>query len=91
MLQAVTLRPLVELLRIRYAPVRFDFGPRYPQSDLPAAYDQRLNWMAFPADGSAVLERQAVAIEMFNAALSEIDAYDVITKFEDGLVVGDDA
>ena len=36
-----TLRPLAELLRIRFCPVRWDFGLRYLERDLPAdAYGQ---------------------------------------------------
>lgn len=30
-----TLRPLAEILRIRYCPVRWDFGMRYLDRDLP--------------------------------------------------------
>jgi len=32
----VTLAPLIELMRIRHCPDRFDFGPRYLDRDLPA-------------------------------------------------------
>lgn len=36
-----TLKPLAELLRMRYCPVRWDFGVRYLDRDLPpAVYDQ---------------------------------------------------
>lgn len=38
---ACTLRPLADLLRMRYCPVRWDFGVRYLDRDLPpAVYDQ---------------------------------------------------
>ena len=38
---AYTLRPLADLLRMRYCPVRWDFGVRYVDRDLPpAVYDQ---------------------------------------------------
>jgi hypothetical protein len=38
---AYTLKPLVELLRMRYCPVRWDFGMRYLERDLPpAVYDE---------------------------------------------------
>ena len=38
---ACTLKPLAELLRMRYCPVRWDFGVRYLERDLPfAVYDQ---------------------------------------------------
>jgi hypothetical protein len=38
---ACTLKPLADLLRMRYCPVRWDFGVRYLDRDLPpAVYDQ---------------------------------------------------
>src|SRR6185295_17891714 len=38
---AYTLRPLSDLLRMRYCPARWDFGVRYLDRDLPpAVYDQ---------------------------------------------------
>ncbi|MBC8144677.1 MAG: nucleotidyltransferase domain-containing protein, partial [bacterium] len=41
----VTFRPLVDILRIRYVPERFDFGSRYLQSDLSAELYLRLERM----------------------------------------------
>lgn len=47
---AYTLRPLAELLRMRYCPVRWDFGWRYLQRDLPPTTYARIRELAFVAD-----------------------------------------
>ena len=44
-----TLRPLVDLLRMRYCPVRWDFGMRYLETDLPRAVYDRLRPLVFVA------------------------------------------
>jgi predicted nucleotidyltransferase len=82
--QSVTLRPLVDLLRIRWAPERFDFGIRYLQYDLPARHYHQLEWMAVPVDGAEILERQAFAEKLFARTIAEIDRIGVIDLFERG-------
>ncbi|MGE0394386.1 MAG: hypothetical protein AB7N54_20775 [Alphaproteobacteria bacterium] len=47
---AYTLGPLVELLRMRYCPVRWDFGVRYVDRDLPPAVYDRFRDLAFSRD-----------------------------------------
>ena len=43
-----TIKPLVELLRMRHSPVRWDFGMRYLDRDLPpSVYDQVRDWRSF--------------------------------------------
>lgn len=44
----LTLKPLVELLRMRYAPDRFDFGFRYLDRDLPVELRAEVEWLALP-------------------------------------------
>jgi len=45
-----TLKPLVELLRMRYCPVRWDFGMRYLDRDLPADVYAQLRDLVFVRD-----------------------------------------
>ncbi len=55
-----TLRPLVELLRMRYCPLRWDFGMRYLDRDLPRPVFRELQDIMFvkdPNDLSAHLEK----------------------------------
>src|SRR4030095_39660 len=45
-----TLRPLAELLRVRYCPLRWDFRLRYLDRDLPPAVYKRFRDLAFVQD-----------------------------------------
>lgn len=47
---AYTLKPLVELLRIRHCPVRWDFGMRYLDRDLPPDVSARVRDLVFVRD-----------------------------------------
>lgn len=47
---SMLLAPLVELLRMRHCPVRFDFGMRYLERDLPEDLVARLVHLAYPRD-----------------------------------------
>ncbi|MGE0450288.1 MAG: hypothetical protein AB7Q29_11980 [Vicinamibacterales bacterium] len=47
---ACTLKPLAELLRLRHCPVRWDFGVRYLDRDLPPAVYARFRELAFVRD-----------------------------------------
>jgi len=70
--QIHTLRPLVELLRMRYCPERFDFGLRYLDRDLPREWRAEIERLAFPGpDTFLTLHRQAVA--HFEAQLEDLD------------------
>jgi hypothetical protein len=82
--QMTTLRPLIDVLRIRWCPERFDFGPRYLQYDLPGNHYRQLEWMALPTDGEGLLERQAFGVKLFEQTVEEIDRFDVIGAFERG-------
>lgn len=46
------LRGLVDLLRIRHCPARFDFGSRYLERDLPPAVRARLGLLLLPKDAA---------------------------------------
>ena len=80
--QMITLRPLVDALRIRYVPERFDFGTRYLQFDLPAGTYSMIEWLATPSDGAGILERQAEAVRLFEETVDDITRLDVIGAFE---------
>lgn len=47
---AYTLRPLAEILRMRYCPVRWDFGVRYIDRDLPDEPYRRFRELAYVHD-----------------------------------------
>lgn len=62
---ALTLRPLVELLRIVHAPARHDFGLRYLQRDLPAEVYARLEPLAFVGDPNHLIRQHSQAAAWF--------------------------
>ena len=47
---AYTMKPLAELLRMRYCPVRWDFGMRYLDRDLPPAVYNQVRDLVFIRD-----------------------------------------
>lgn len=67
---AHTLRPLVELLRIRYAPARHDFGMRYLQVDLPTEVHDRLAALAYVAGPDEIGARLPEAAAWFQELLA---------------------
>jgi len=59
--QSITLRHLVELLRIRHDPFRAAFGLRYLGHDLPGAVRRRLEPLIFVGSATELAERLAGA------------------------------
>jgi hypothetical protein len=62
------LRPLAELLRIRHCPVRWDFGLRYLDRDLPPDAYSRFGELTFVRDLDH-LEAQLASARAWGAAL----------------------
>ena len=69
-----TLRPLVELLRMRHCPDRFDFGLRYLDRDLPPDLYAEIERLASPPSIEQVEAYQARAEEIFNGTIHALDA-----------------
>jgi hypothetical protein len=69
---AWTLRPLVELLRIRHCPARYLFHTRYVQHDLPSAVVGRLSPMFFVRDAQDIAACRGEAERWVNALLEEL-------------------
>ena len=70
--QGYTLRPLVEALRIKHAPTRYNFHTRYLQYDLPGAAAQRLQRLYFVADAADIRAKRDEAERWFYQVLGEI-------------------
>lgn len=69
-----TLKPLVELLRMRYCPARWDFGMRYLQRDLPLpVYDELRNIM-FVSESVDLAEHHARAVAWGERLLRESES-----------------
>ena len=71
---ACTLKSLAELLRMRYCPVRWDFGVRYLDRDLsPVVYSQFRD-LAFIQDLGDLETKLARATAWGTALLLELDS-----------------
>lgn len=67
----LTLRPLVEILRIRYCPERFDFGLRYLTSDLPLEIAEQIESLVYVGNAGELENKQAAAVALFNKHVNE--------------------
>ena len=65
-------RPLIELLRIRHCPQRFDYGARYLDRDLPDSLRTEIESLALPGSLDEVEAFRARAQALFEATLAEM-------------------
>jgi hypothetical protein len=68
-----TVKPLAELLRMRYCPARWDFGMRYLDRDLPAAVGDQLRDLVFVRDLEDLAVKLARAETWGMALLQELN------------------
>jgi hypothetical protein len=71
--QSFTLRPLVEMLRIRHDPWRHDFDVRYLRRDLPKDAADRVAALALVRDLDDLLAKQSEAETWFRTLVRETD------------------
>jgi len=60
-----TLRPLLEVIRMRHCPQRYDYGPKYSRADLPAEVVARLERLFYVPGIAGIAGRQAEAEAWF--------------------------
>lgn len=72
-----TLRPLVEALRIHYAPARYNFRTRYVQYDFPPDVMSRLNDLYYVASPGELPEKRRQAERLFWETLAQIDLSEI--------------
>jgi len=70
----LTLKGLVEILRMRHCPDRWDFGLRYLDRDLPAEARQEVEELAYPLDPRELGRFRERAAARFEAELAAQDA-----------------
>ena len=73
---AHVLRPLVEVLRARYTPLRQDYGLRYLDDDLPADVYAEVVALTEVADLHAVAEALPRALALFDDTIAALQAED---------------
>ncbi len=66
--QVLCIRPLVEVLRMRYCPERFDYGPRYLDRDLPVDVREEMEAVSYPNSVGAIEGLQVKVATMFASA-----------------------
>ncbi|HWI63244.1 MAG TPA: hypothetical protein VNT75_15505 [Symbiobacteriaceae bacterium] len=74
---------LVEALRMRYAPWRYNFGPRYLQYDLPPAVYARVRSFYFLEGGEDLGRKKAEALQWLRETLAEVKQLDLIKLLEE--------
>jgi len=67
-----TLRPLVELLRMRHCPARWDFGLRYLHRDLPGPVYEELQEILFVGQPDDISDRLPKAVEWGESLLRDL-------------------
>ena len=75
--QGQTLRPLVEALRIRYNPIRYNFYTRYVYYELPPEVVGQLEPLFFVADLDDLRAKRETAERWFHETLDAIDLAEV--------------
>jgi hypothetical protein len=73
-----TLRPLADILRLTHCPVRWDFGMRYLDRDLPPDVYQRFRSLAFVQDNDDLAGKLDAAVMWGSALLNDL-AVDVVS------------
>ena len=69
-----TLKPLVELIRIKYCPHRWDFGMRYLEHDLPAAVYNELCRLMYVGESGELEEYLSKATSWAEQLLQELES-----------------
>jgi hypothetical protein len=71
--QGYTVRPLVELLRMRHCPDRYDFGVRYLDRDLPDALRREIADLVMPVSLEDLEAKRSRAEAIFRENLEALD------------------
>lgn len=71
---SVTIRPLVELLRMRYAPDLFDYGMRYLDRDLPPERFAAIEELVLVPEFARIEEYRARAEAIYAEEIAALDA-----------------
>lgn len=78
--QRFTIQPLVEVLRIKYDPPRYQFHLRYLYHDLPQPVVYQLEELVFPADLLDLAEKRQRALAWFEQTWEELNSREVLLE-----------
>ena len=82
-----SVRPLLNVLGMRYRPARWDFGMRYLKEDMPAPIVQTIERLCYVADPSLLEERFSEADRLFQETLDELRQQGIIPLDTKGIDV----
>jgi predicted nucleotidyltransferase len=71
--RAYTLRPLLEAVRMRHCPERYDYGPKYSRHDLPPEVVARLEHLFFVPGIEDIADRHAEAEAWFAETVAALE------------------
>lgn len=80
--QGFTLRPLIEALRIKYAPLRYNFHTRYIYYEFPHEITGKLEPLFFVASGEDLHARREEAERLFKETLAQITTEEIAKLLE---------
>lgn len=80
--QGLVLSRLVEVLRIRHCPWRYNFGQRYLQFDLPPALYEQVRDLAYIASPDELPAKKERAVALFRQTLAEVKELDLQALLE---------
>jgi hypothetical protein len=67
-----SVRPLLNVLGMRYRPMRWDFGMRYVKEDMPASVVQTIERLCYVAEPGLLESRLSEADRLFRTAVAEL-------------------
>ncbi|MDF2629782.1 MAG: polymerase beta domain protein region [Symbiobacteriaceae bacterium] len=73
---------LVEVLRMRYSPWRYNFGLRYLQYDLPPAIYAQVQAFVYVASPADLGAKKAAGLELIRSTIAELKALDFVALLE---------
>lgn len=79
---SLLLTRLVEALRMRYCPWRYNFGMRYLGHDLPPAVYEALQPLCFIGSAHELTEKKARLLTLLRQTLAELKALDLVQHLE---------
>ena len=80
--QSIVVNRLVEALRMRYCPWRYNFGLRYLQADLPAEVYAQVEPLVYVGAPAELPDKKARAVALLRATLAELKALDLQAHLE---------
>lgn len=80
--QGFTLRPLIEALRIKYAPLRYNFHTRYIYYEFPQEMIKKLEPLFFIANGEELSTKREEAERLFKATMAQITTEEIAKLLE---------